>query len=128
MSPSSNGSEKPAKVCYGVCQRLHFNFAYPPPDVLDEEVARALEALLDHGPLGVAFQPIVDLWMGEPVGYEVLGRCAPVEGALASVVSSPAALLVLAHRYGRLLDLERRWRESGVRAISRLADRRYLYF
>ena len=69
------------------------------PLTSDEDVAAALDALVAGGPLTVAFQPIVDLQSGEPIGYEVLGRCGPLDGPLAAAAKGPATLLALAERH-----------------------------
>lgn len=121
----------------------------------DEALRAALDALVTHGPLTVAYQPIVDLQTGEPAGYEVLGRCAPLEGwahvspplpgsatppapdgrsasappaALVEAARGPATLLDLAHRHGRLLGLDRRWRELGIAGIAAQGDDRGSFF
>lgn len=91
-------------------------------------VAEALDTLVVHGPLSVAFQPIVDLQSGDLVGYEILGRAGPVSGPLADVARSPAALLDTAHRHGRLVRLDRRWREIAIEAIARHAEPRHVFF
>jgi diguanylate cyclase (GGDEF)-like protein len=83
------------------------------------ETTAALDALIERGPLTVAFQPIVDLKRGEPLGHEVLGRCGAILGPLAEVARSPSALLEVAHRHGRLLPLDRRWREIAIARIAR---------
>lgn len=92
------------------------------------ETTAALDALLDGGPLSVAFQPIVDLARGRPLGYEVLGRCGPVSGPLATVAKSPALLLEVAQEHGRLLALDRRWRELAIRTIAARDDADWLFF
>jgi len=97
--------------------------AEPQPDV-----AAALDALVAGGPLSVAYQPIVDLQRGEPLGYEVLGRCGPLEGPLTVAARGPAPLLALAQRHGRLLALDRRWREIAIAAIAGMEDRQSLFF
>jgi diguanylate cyclase (GGDEF)-like protein len=94
----------------------------------DEEVAAALDALVAEGPLAVAFQPIVDLQRGEPIGYEVLGRCGPLPAPLSAAAQGPAALLALAERHGRLLALDRRWREIAVAHIAEHNEHRRLFF
>jgi diguanylate cyclase (GGDEF)-like protein len=94
----------------------------------DEHVASALDALVQRGPLSVAFQPIVDLERCELVGYEVLGRCAPVAGPLAAAAARPDLLLNVAERHGRLLSLDRRWRELAMQAITACGDRGSLFF
>lgn len=88
----------------------------------------ALDALIGGGPLTVAFQPIVDLGSGEIAAYEVLGRAGPVAGPLAHVAKSPATLLDEAHRHGRLLALDRRWREIAIAAIAAHGDAQPLFF
>jgi diguanylate cyclase (GGDEF)-like protein len=92
------------------------------------EVAAALDALVRGGPLSVAFQPIVDLASGAVAGYEVLGRAGAVAGPLAVAARSPATLLDVAHRHGRLLQLDRRWREIAVAAIALHPDPGHLFF
>src|SRR5271168_1284533 len=94
----------------------------------DLDVGAALDSLVAAGPLSVAYQPIVDLQQGEPLGYEVLGRCGPVEGPLAAAARGPATLLALAQQHGRLLALDRRWRELAIGAIAAMDDRRSLFF
>lgn len=84
------------------------------------EMMTALDALIQRGPLTVAFQPIVDLERGEPLGHEVLGRCGVIQGPLTNIAENPSALLAVAHRHGRLLPLDRRWREI---ALARIAER-----
>ncbi len=95
----------------------------PEPDVL-----AALDELVAGGPLSVAYQPIVDLQRGEPLGYEVLGRCGPLEGPLAAAARGPATLLALAQRHGRLLGLDRRWREIAIEAIAAMPNRESVFF
>lgn len=92
------------------------------------DVGAALDALIARGPLSVAFQPIVDLGRGEVAAYEVLGRAGPVSGPLALAAASPATLLDLAHRHGRLLALDRRWREIAISAIASHADLQHRFF
>jgi diguanylate cyclase (GGDEF)-like protein len=92
------------------------------------ETTAALDQLLARGPLSVAFQPIVDLARGRPLGYEVLGRCGPVEGPLADAAKSPAVLLEVAEKHGRLLALDRRWRELAIRTIAERGDADWLFF
>jgi diguanylate cyclase (GGDEF)-like protein len=94
----------------------------------DGDVVAALDALVAEGPLTVAFQPIVDLQRCEPIGYEVLGRCGPMDGPLAAAAAGPATLLDVAERHGRLLALDRRWRELGVARIAAHRDERHLFF
>jgi EAL domain-containing protein (putative c-di-GMP-specific phosphodiesterase class I)/putative methionine-R-sulfoxide reductase with GAF domain len=90
---------------------------------VEEDEAAALDALVASGPLAVAFQPIVDLERGEPIGYEVLGRCGPLSGPLAEAARGPASLLARAERHGRLLALDRRWRELALEGIAAHEDR-----
>lgn len=92
------------------------------------ETTAALDKLLHTGPLSVAFQPIVDLAHGRPLGYEVLGRCGPVEGPLSTAAKSPALLLEVAQEHGRLLALDRRWRELAIRTIAERGDADWLFF
>jgi diguanylate cyclase (GGDEF)-like protein len=94
-----------------------------PSDILAE-----LDALIGGGPLTVAFQPIIDLSTGEIAAYEVLGRAGPIAGKLGSAARSPATLLDEAHRHGRLLALDRRWREIAIAAIAAQGDDRPLFF
>ena len=98
------------------------------PALAGADVAAALDWLVAEGPLSVAFQPIVDLERGELVGYEVLGRCAPVGGVLAVAAARPDTLLALAAAHGRLLALDRRWREIAIRVIAALEDTRSVFF
>ncbi len=92
------------------------------------ETTAALDQLLESGPLRVAFQPIVDLARGRPYGYEVLGRCGPVEGPLAEAAKSPALLLEVAEKHGRLLALDRKWRELAIQTIAERGDADLLFF
>ncbi len=80
--------------------------------------AAALDEILAGPALSVVFQPIIDLRRAEPCGYEVLGRCRPVDGLLAEAAHNPASLLDLAARHGRLLRLDRRWRELAFDIIA----------
>jgi EAL domain-containing protein (putative c-di-GMP-specific phosphodiesterase class I)/putative methionine-R-sulfoxide reductase with GAF domain len=91
-------------------------------------VAVALDDLLERGPLAVAFQPIVDLARAEPIGYEVLGRCGPIAGPLEAAARGPASLLAIAEQHGRLLALDRRWRELAVERIEAHGDPRRMFF
>jgi diguanylate cyclase (GGDEF)-like protein len=95
---------------------------------MPDEVTTALDALVARGPLGVVFQPIVDLRRAELFGYEVLGRCGPVEGPLAEAARSPASLLDLAGQHGRLLALDRRWRELALATIAERPPSSELFF
>jgi EAL domain-containing protein (putative c-di-GMP-specific phosphodiesterase class I) len=81
-------------------------------------LADALDELLTGPALSVVFQPIVDLRSAEPYGYEVLGRCRALAGPLAEVSRDPASLLELASHHGRLLRLDRRWRELAFDIIA----------
>ncbi len=101
---------------------------HPSPAPADEEVAAALDALVAEGPLSVAFQPIVDLERGDVLGYEVLGRCAAIDGPLARAAARPDTLLSLAERHGRLLSLDRRWREIAIGSIAEHGDLRSVFF
>lgn len=94
----------------------------------NEEVREAFDALLASGSLAVAFQPIVDLAAGEIAAYEVLGRVSPISGPLAIAARSPATLLDVAHAHGRLLALDRRWREIAMAAIAAHDDARHRFF
>lgn len=94
----------------------------------DSEFAVAFDELLAGPSLSVVFQPIVDLRRAEPYGYEVLGRCRPLAGPLAAAARSPADLLALAGGHGRLLRLDRRWRELAFEIIAGEADDGGLFF
>ncbi|UQA59440.1 EAL domain-containing protein [Polyangium aurulentum] len=79
-----------------------------------------LDELLASDHLSVAFQPIVDLRTADVVGREVLGRIGPgAQGAQARGVHGPAQLLELAHAHGRLVAVDRRFREIGIETLAR---------
>ena len=88
----------------------------------------ALDELIASDALAVAFQPIVDLATGSVEGYEVLGRCRHVAGPLGAAASSPSRLLEIAYACGRLLALDRRWRELAFAAIAAHDDGRAAFF
>lgn len=91
-----------------------------------DERTQAFDELIASDALYVAFQPIVDLAHGDPFGYEVLGRVAAIEGALAAC-AGPAPLLDAAHRCGRLLALDRRWRAIAIESIAEGRDDAYFF-
>lgn len=82
-----------------------------------------LDELLASEHLHVAFQPIVDLSTGEVLGREVLGRLGPgAAEAHARGVSGPQALLEVAHAHGKLVAVDRRFREIGIETLARAAS------
>jgi len=82
-----------------------------------------LDELLVSEHLHVAFQPIVDLGTGEVMGREVLGRLGPgASEAHARGVSGPQALLEMAHSHGRLVAVDRRFREIGIETLARVGS------
>jgi EAL domain-containing protein (putative c-di-GMP-specific phosphodiesterase class I) len=88
-----------------------------------------LDELLASEHLSVAFQPIVDLRTGDVLGREVLGRIAPsAPSAHAYGVTGPAALLELAHAHGRLVAVDRRFREIGIETLARKGDPAGIFF
>lgn len=96
---------------------------------MGDALGAELDRLIADGPLSVAFQPIVHFETDEIVGYEVLGRCAPLAaGPLAPFAGRPDRLLDVAYASGRLLALDRRWRELAIAQIAALADTRLAYF
>ncbi len=78
-----------------------------------------LDDLLASDHLHVAFQPIINLHTAEIIGREVLGRIGPgaVE-AHAHGVNGPAALIEMAHAQGKLLALDHRFRQIGIRTFA----------
>jgi len=86
-----------------------------------------LDALIAHGPLSVAYQPIVNLETGGVFGFEVLGRGGPSRGALADLLDRPAALLDLAHACGRLGALDARWRDLALDELSRAKPHAHVF-
>lgn len=94
--------------------------AQPPPATGAVCPGMWLDELLASEHLSVAFQPIVDLRTADVVGREVLGRISPsAHGAQARGVNGPAALLELAHAHGRLVAVDRRFREIGIETLAR---------
>lgn len=82
-----------------------------------------LDELIASDHLHVAFQPIVDLTTGEVIGREVLGRIGPgAVDAHARGVTGPQALLELAHTHGRLVAVDRRFREIGIETLARAEE------
>ena len=79
-----------------------------------------LDDLLASDHLHVAFQPIINLHTAEIIGREVLGRIGPgAANAREHGVNGPAALIELAHAHGRLLALDHRFRQIGIRTFAR---------
>lgn len=70
--------------------------------------ATALARILDEGLIGPVFQPLVDLYSGETLGYEALAR-GP-EGPL----QRPDVLFATARQEGRLAELDRACRRAAV--------------
>jgi EAL domain-containing protein (putative c-di-GMP-specific phosphodiesterase class I)/CBS domain-containing protein len=100
-----------------------------PPEAGTLSPAAWLDALLESEHLFVAFQPIVDLRTAEVVGREVLGRIAPgTEGASVHGITGPAALLELAHAHGRLVAVDRRFREIGIETLARVPCQKGMFF
>ena len=91
-------------------------------------MAPAFDDLLAGGALTVAFQPVVDITLGETFGFEVLGRVGTLPSGLSHVEPGPLSLLEAAHSCGRLLALDRRWRTLAIEAIAAQPDQRALYF
>lgn len=79
---------------------------------------RNLDDLIDHG-LTVAFQPIVRLVNADVVGYEALGRILSPPPWLVALGGGPAPLLEVAVREGKLMALDRKWRELAIRHVAR---------
>lgn len=75
------------------------------------EEQRALRHLLASEDVGVALQPIFDLRQMEPVGYEALARFAD-DG----VFAGPADAFAVAHRTGRVHELDAVCRRAAFRA------------
>jgi two-component system cell cycle response regulator len=85
------------------------------------DLSCSLDDLIARGPLNVEFQPILDVQLGTILGYEVLGRCGPVDEPIATFARrGPAALLDLAYQHDRLLELDRRWRSIAIAEIARI--------
>lgn len=79
-----------------------------------------LDDLLASDQLHVAFQPIIHLHTAEIIGREVLGRIGPgAVDARAHGVNGPAALIEMAHAQGKLLALDHRFRQIGIRTFAR---------
>lgn len=79
-----------------------------------------LDDLLAGDQLHVAFQPIIHLHTAEIIGREVLGRIGPgAVDARAHGVNGPAALIEMAHAQGKLLALDHRFRQIGIRTFAR---------
>lgn len=79
-----------------------------------------LDDLLASDHLHVAFQPIINLHTAEIIGREVLGRIGPgAVDAQAHGVNGPAALIEMAHAEGKLLALDHRFRQIGIRTFAR---------
>lgn len=79
-----------------------------------------LDDLLISEHLHVAFQPIINLHTAEIIGREVLGRIGPgAVAAHAHGVNGPAALIEMAHAQGKLLALDHRFRQIGIRTFAR---------
>lgn len=79
-----------------------------------------LDDLLASDHLHVAFQPIINLHTAEIIGREVLGRIGPgAVAAHAHGVNGPAALIEMAHAQGKLLALDHRFRQIGIRTFAR---------
>lgn len=93
-----------------------------PPD-------RWLDRLTGGEGLSIVFQPIVDLRTGDLIGHEVLGRFpSAAPEALHHRATDPPSLLELAHRHGRLLDLDRAWRALAIETVARRPERGSVFF
>jgi EAL domain-containing protein (putative c-di-GMP-specific phosphodiesterase class I) len=91
-----------------------------PAQPLDEHRVRWLRAILRDDLLSVVFQPIVNLFTGDVVAYEALGR---VPLALAGEPDysplGPLDWLDVAQSCGLLLKLDRAWRRCAVEEVAR---------
>ena len=101
-------------------QQLDVPGTIPPGSGAVAKSGTWLDDLLASDHLHVAFQPIINLHTAEIIGREVLGRIGPgaVE-AHAHGVNGPAALIEMAHAQGKLLALDHRFRQIGIRTFAR---------
>lgn len=83
---------------------------------------RALQQILARDDVTVALQPIFDLGQMAPVGYEALARF-PDDG----VFDGPADVFSVAHRTGRVHELDAVCRRAAFRAGRRSVDATRLY-
>ncbi len=77
--------------------------------------AKALEAMIEHRSLSVAFQPIWSLGGEEPLGYEALAR--PHDGF---PLAGPAEAFGLAERLGLVYELDILCIETAMAAVEQL--------
>ncbi len=100
-------------------QRLEVPGTIPPGSGAVVKAGTWLDDLLASDHLHVAFQPIVNLGTAEIIGREVLGRIGPgAVDALAHGVNGPAQLIEIAHAQGRLVALDHRFRQIGIRTFA----------
>jgi diguanylate cyclase (GGDEF)-like protein len=81
---------------------------------VEAERLEARERSLARGAFDFVYQPVVDIATGTPVAYEAL--CRPTDPAFAS----PADLIDVAERAGRVIDLGRTLRRRAAAALARL--------
>lgn len=100
-----------------------------PPRSGTMETSRWLDDLIASEHLHVAFQPIVDLNKGEIVGREVLGRIGPgAVDAHERGATGPQQLLQMAHDHGKLVAVDRRFREIGIETLARAENETGVFF
>lgn len=101
-------------------QQLDVPGTIPPGSGAVAKSGTWLDDLLASDQLHVAFQPIINLHTAEIIGREVLGRIGPgAVDAHAHGVNGPAALIEMAHAQGKLLALDHRFRQIGIRTFAR---------
>lgn len=101
-------------------QQLDVPGTIPPGSGAVAKSGTWLDDLLASDQLHVAFQPIINLHTAEIIGREVLGRIGPgAVDAHAHGVNGPAALIEIAHAQGKLLALDHRFRQIGIRTFAR---------